>query len=71
MVPRQHTAFRLDPAAFAQARLALPGLLAAHRAHGGQRVAVEFQDYGLQHSLFFDDPDGNVLELTMWPERGK
>jgi hypothetical protein len=48
MVPRQHTAFRLDPAAFTQARhrLALPGLLAAHHAHGGQRVAVEFQEHG-------------------------
>ena len=27
---------------------------------------VEEQDYDLQLSLFFSDPDSNILEITTW-----
>ena len=27
---------------------------------------VDEQDYGLQLSLFFADPDNNMLEITAW-----
>jgi len=32
----------------------------------GQNIEVDEQDYGVQKSLFFHDPDDNVLELTKW-----
>jgi catechol 2,3-dioxygenase-like lactoylglutathione lyase family enzyme len=61
-----HVAFGLGRAAWKDARGTLPGLLRQHRTHAGHSVAVEEADYGLQLSLFFDDPDRNVLELTTW-----
>ena len=59
-------AFGLGNAEWEQARANLPELLRAHQAHPRQSVAVEEANYGLQLSLFFDDPDRNVLELTTW-----
>jgi hypothetical protein len=41
-------------------------LLETHRVHEAQSLAVEEADYGLQRSLFFSDPDNNILELTTW-----
>jgi len=29
---------------------------------------VEYYDYGIQKSLFFHDPDQNIVELTLWQE---
>lgn len=61
-----HLAFNVSKSEFERARSDLPRLLEAHRAHPEHTTALEFEDYGLQHSLFFWDPDDNMLELAMW-----
>jgi len=52
----RHVAFRVDRAAFEQARTELA-------AHG---LAVTFQDHTAAHSLYFTDPDGHQLEITTY-----
>lgn len=49
-------AFRVDRSAFDQARAALP-------AHG---ITARFDDHGVAHSLYFDDPDGHQLDITTY-----
>ena len=45
----------------------LPAVLAENRLDGETHsVEVDRQDYGLQQSLFFSDPDRNIVELTFW-----
>jgi catechol 2,3-dioxygenase-like lactoylglutathione lyase family enzyme len=60
-----HVAFTLPLPGWERARGELPRLLAANGGGGG-RLDVEECDYGVQRSLFFRDPDGNVLELATW-----
>ncbi len=52
----RHVAFMVgrDDLARAQARL---------REHG---VEFRFEDHGNAHSVYFPDPDGNVIELTTY-----
>jgi catechol-2,3-dioxygenase len=52
----RHVAFMVgrDDLAAAQARL---------REHG---VEFRFEDHGNTHSMYFSDPDGNVIELTTY-----
>jgi len=61
-----HLAFTLPPSLFTFAKTTLPALLAEHKPAAHHDVSVDFQDYGIQHSLFFRDPDDNILELTCW-----
>ena len=32
----------------------------------GRGIAFEFQDHGVSHSIYFQDPDGLQLELTTY-----
>lgn len=52
----RHIAFRVDRAAFDQARGEL-------EAHG---VNPSFADHTAAHSLYFTDPDGHQLEITTY-----
>jgi catechol 2,3-dioxygenase-like lactoylglutathione lyase family enzyme len=52
----RHLAFRVDAANFAHARAAL-------QARG---IPLEFQDHGIAHSIYFEDPDGHELEITTY-----
>jgi catechol 2,3-dioxygenase-like lactoylglutathione lyase family enzyme len=52
----RHIAFRVDRAAFEQARGEL-------EAHG---LAPQFDDHGVSHSLYVSDPDGHQLEITTY-----
>ena len=56
----RHVAFRTDAAGFAEARLEL----------SERGIAVEFQDHGLAHSIYFRDPDGHELEITTYDVDG-
>ena len=65
-----HFALRCDTRAdFDRVRAELPQRLADHRAHDRQSTASDEHDYGLQLCLFFDDPDGNIVEVTTWVDR--
>jgi len=33
---------------------------------GGTAIALEFQDHGIAHSIYFFDPDGHALEITTY-----
>lgn len=61
-----HFAFRTDGATFWRLHAALPGLLSAHRVGLQQSVAVLCDDFAVQLSMFFEDPDGNEVEVTTW-----
>jgi catechol 2,3-dioxygenase-like lactoylglutathione lyase family enzyme len=66
-----HMAFGVSKDEWERARDELPALLreALPESGGGGAVgstAVEEADYGLQWSLFFSDPDNNILEVTTW-----
>uniref|UniRef100_A0A7S2BL61 VOC domain-containing protein n=1 Tax=Alexandrium andersonii TaxID=327968 RepID=A0A7S2BL61_9DINO len=63
---RGHFALRVGNADFERLRETLPALLQAYRAHDGQSLWIEEQDYGRQLSLFFQDPDSNEIEVTTW-----
>ena len=52
----RHIAFRVDRAAFDQARGGL-------QARG---LALRFEDHTAAHSLYFTDPDGHQLEITTY-----
>lgn len=52
----RHLAFRTGRAQFDQARREL-------EARG---IATEFEDHGISHSIYFDDPDGFHLEITTY-----
>lgn len=63
-----HVALRVPTQEFERFRYGLPALLQEHRVHPQQSVQVEEDNYGVQRSLFFHDPDGNELEVTTWDE---
>ena len=52
-----HFAFNVDREEFDRMRVELPKRLGCR---------VEEQDYDLQLSIFFSDPDSNILEITTW-----
>ena len=60
-----HFAVNSCGASFAEWRRRLPGLLEEHQS-GRSDGEVDYQDYGLQRSLFFADPDRNIVEITTW-----
>ncbi|GMH80772.1 hypothetical protein TrST_g14371 [Triparma strigata] len=64
-----HVAFRVDIEEWDRCKSELGKALEKNKVHSNQRVDVEYCDYGIQQSLFFHDPDHNVLELTCWKER--
>ena len=61
-----HFAFRTDGATFWKLHAALPTLLDAHKARAQQRTDVLCDDFAVQLSMFFEDPDGNEVEVTTW-----
>eukprot|EP00930_Biecheleria_cincta_P001466 TRINITY_DN102603_c0_g1_i1.p2 TRINITY_DN102603_c0_g1~~TRINITY_DN102603_c0_g1_i1.p2 ORF type:complete len:174 (-),score=24.10 TRINITY_DN102603_c0_g1_i1:398-919(-) len=63
---RGHFALRTDPATFLQWCQRLPELLKEHRLHENQSLWIQEDDYGIQKSIFFEDPDGNEIEITAW-----
>ena len=66
-----HFALGVDLAEWHRFRAALPALLSEHRAGAAHSTAVDAQDYGLQLSLFFSDPDANIVEVTTWVDAGE
>ena len=63
-----HTAFKVSRLEFDKFRMKLPGLLKENKGPQ-QKCEIIEEDYGLQLSLFFKDPDCNELEVTTWVER--
>ena len=61
-----HFAMRVDGPTFWSLHKTLPGLLAQHRVHDEQPVDVMCDDFAVQVSMFFFDPDGNEVEITTW-----
>ena len=62
-----HFALRVDQAEFLRAAQgSLKSMLEEHRVHSQQSIGIEQFDYGIQRSLFFSDPDGNIVELASW-----
>lgn len=56
VISMRHIAFRVDRANFEAAAESL-------RVRG---LELEFQDHGLAHSVYFDDPDGHRIEITTY-----
>jgi len=74
-----HFALRVDADTFAHAKHGgLSSLLYRHTPPSSTptptsssdttRINVDYFNYGLQKSLFFHDPDHNMVELTLWGE---
>ena len=61
-----HLAFTLSKSNWEFARLTLPKLLEENKVYETQIVSVDEEDYGIQKGLFFQDPDNNILEISMW-----
>jgi catechol 2,3-dioxygenase-like lactoylglutathione lyase family enzyme len=66
-----HFALKVNAETFAHAKNGgLSSLLLQHNPStttpSTSSIAVEYQDYGIQKSLFFYDPDHNMIELTLW-----
>jgi catechol 2,3-dioxygenase-like lactoylglutathione lyase family enzyme len=55
----RHLAFRVDAVNFAMARAGLEE----------QGIALTFQDHGIAHSIYFNDPDGYEIEITTYDLR--
>ena len=62
-----HFALTVAPDDFDAVAAELPERLLSARTGTDHSVAVDVQDYGLQRSMFFEDPDRNIIELTCWP----
>ena len=56
VITMRHFAFRVDGANFQLARQVL----------ADKGLALEFQDHGLAHSIYFHDPDGHHIEVTTY-----
>lgn len=56
-------AFRFAGADFARFIAALPEL-GLHHDSGRELTAADMQDHGLSWSFYFNDPDGNRIEVT-------
>ena len=59
-LPIHHLAFRADRANFNSAQETL-------RQRG---IEFEFQDHTIVHSIYFNDPDGHLIELTTYELSG-
>lgn len=59
----EHFALNVDREEFKRAQVELPKLLSLHAPND---VDIETADYGHQLSLFVNDPDKNVVEITTW-----
>jgi catechol 2,3-dioxygenase-like lactoylglutathione lyase family enzyme len=74
-----HFALNVDLDEFHRFRAILPSLLedntivtaGTRGGGGGGNVSIDAQDYGLQLSLFFSDPDNNIVEVTTWTDRSE
>jgi catechol 2,3-dioxygenase-like lactoylglutathione lyase family enzyme len=55
-LPLRHIAFRVDGANFEAAQVTLKE----------KEIHFEFQDHKIVHSIYFSDPDGNLIELTTY-----
>lgn len=62
-LPRASESDGLRHVAFMVAKTELD-LAQAHLTERG--VGFRFEDHGNAHSVYFDDPDGNVIELTTY-----
>ena len=61
-----HFAMRVDSKGFWHLDKTLPALLLEHRAGSEHSVEIFRDDFSVQLSLFFYDPDGNEVEVTTW-----
>ena len=61
-----HFALRVDGLTFWDLHRRLPALLREHRANPAQSTAILCDDFAVQLSMFFYDPDGNEVEITTW-----
>jgi catechol 2,3-dioxygenase-like lactoylglutathione lyase family enzyme len=61
VISMRHFAFRVDRANFDAA-------ISAMKERG---QAVEFQDHGIAHSIYFHDPDGHQIEVTTYELQAK
>jgi hypothetical protein len=61
-----HFALRVDGLTFWDMHRRLPALLQKNRATAGQGTAILCDDFAVQLSMFFFDPDGNEVEVTTW-----
>jgi catechol 2,3-dioxygenase-like lactoylglutathione lyase family enzyme len=61
-----HFAIRVDGPTFWALHAALPALLAAHRRSPAHSTEIFCDDFAINLSLFFYDPDGNEVEITTW-----
>merc|ERR1712194_968902 len=61
-----HVAMRVSNDEFSAFKAKLPDLLKSNQVNSEQSLEIEEDDYGIQQSLFFEDPDGNELEVTTW-----
>lgn len=52
----RHLAFRTDRPNFEQAQVAFKE----------QSIAFTFEDHDIAHSIYFNDPDGNEIEITTY-----
>jgi catechol-2,3-dioxygenase len=55
-IAMRHLAFRADAMNFAHARGELTS----------RAISCEFQDHGIAHSIYFQDPDGHQIEITTY-----
>ena len=47
-------------------RASAPEFRAAQRALSERGIHFDFSDHQISHSIYFDDPDGNQLEITTY-----
>lgn len=61
-----HFALRTDGPTFWRLHAILPRLLETHRVNPEQSTTVLCDDFAVQLSMFFEDPDGNEVEIATW-----
>ena len=61
-----HFAMRVNGETFWSLHKSLPGLLSQFRVSEAQSTDILCDDFAVQLSMFFYDPDGNEVEVTTW-----